>query len=214
MKYQMKIRSVPKLPVEAKQTQFLNAVCGFDKEWGVTSPIARTPEFGTELMASFPLGKQLGKGIKGAIYYRFRGGLVDIGECDDSIELEFKSDRSDIQYVFWTVLPIYCDAFDAYYGYVGNEEYIYTDFEVSRNRNTRNDIVRVHQANYFNFDYIRRITNGQSDKWLSDLHARGWKTSTLTKGILVVWPNELLTFEKGEELSRGAMEALELVRTI
>lgn len=209
MKYQMKIRSMPTDSVDAKQTRFLSMIHSLDKDWGVSSTNAKTPEFGTELSASFPLGKQLGKGISGAITYRFRGGLTDIGECDDMIDLEFKSDRPDIHYVLDTVFPSYCEAFDGYYGYVGNEEYVYTDFEVSRNRNIRKGIVRVHQTNYFNHEYIRRITHGRGDSWLSDLRDQGWAVAPLQDGVLVRWSQEIFAYEKGEEVNREAIRALE-----
>jgi hypothetical protein len=209
MKYQMKIRSVPTDTVDAKQSRFLSTIHCLNNDWGVSSTNAQRPEFGTELSACFPLGKQLGKGISGAITYRFRGGLTDIGECDDMIDLEFQSNRPDIQHVLDTVFPSYCEAFDGYYGYIGNEEYVYTDFELSRNRNVRKGIVRVHQANYFNNEYFRRITRGRGDSWLSELSDQGWAVSLLKDGVLVRWGKEILTYEKGEEVNRVALGALE-----
>lgn len=209
MKFQMRIRSIPATSVAVKQSSFLSAIGGLNSDWGIESPNALAPEFGAELSAFFPLGKQLGKGITGSINYRFRGGLSDICDCDDVIDLEFNSNRSDVDYVLDAVLPKYSEAFDAYYGFVGNEEYIYTDFEATRNRNTRKCIIRVFQANYFSRAYICRITNGQSDHWLSDLRGSGWQISSLKNGILVRWPREILTFERGEELSRDALKALQ-----
>ena len=200
---------MPTDSVDAKQAHFISTIRCLNNDWGGSSTNAKNPEFGTELSASFPLGKHLGKGISGAIMYRFRGGLADIGECDDMIDLEFKSDRPDIHYVLDTVFPSYCEAFDGYYGYVGNEEYVYADFEVSRNRNIRKGIVRVHQANYFNHEYIRRITHGRGDSWLSDLRDQGWAVLPLKDGVLVRWSQEILTYEKGEEVNREAIRALE-----
>lgn len=204
----MKIHSVPTKSVEAKHTHFLSSIKCFDSNWGGSSTIAKIPEFGTELLALFPLGKQLGKGISGAIVYRFRGGLTDSCDCDDMIDLEFKSDRLDIRYLFDTIFPSYCEAFNGYYGYVGNEEYIYTDFDIGRNRDIRKGIVRVHQANYYHHDYIRRITHGRNERWLSILRDQGWTVSPLKEGVLVRWTQGILNFERGEEVNREALRAL------
>lgn len=62
MKFQMRIRSIPATSVAVKQSIFLSAIGGLNSDWGIESPHALAPEFGAELSAFFPLGKQLGKG--------------------------------------------------------------------------------------------------------------------------------------------------------
>lgn len=150
MKYKLRLCSRPEdCSIKERHQHLVAGLLTIDGEWGLAIGEYSTPEAGKELSAIFKLGKYLGKGIKGSVSYRYRGGLRDEGDCDDLLTLEFDPTKINFEELVKNVFPRYATVFGAYLGYICDEEFTHIDFNRTRNVNGRHTLVRFYPTGFF-----------------------------------------------------------------
>jgi hypothetical protein len=151
MKYEFSLHARPSEieSIKDKHAKLIQGLVKLRGSWGLPAGDYPAPDPGRELSAIFKLTRLLGKGIKGFVCYRYRGGLRDEGGHDDYIKLEFNPEKIDYRSLLKEAFPAYIRSFASYFGYVGDDEFGYIDFDKSRYFNNRMNVLRIHLANYF-----------------------------------------------------------------
>lgn len=205
MKFELVLRSVPNLSVVEKHDQFVRHLKEIPGSWGIPNDKnVPCPDMGSNVSAILTLKSCLGKGLAGRVIYRLRSGLTDCSECDDIVNVEFDPRKQDFSQICHTVFPRYVEAFDAYYGYITNEDYIYEDFSRSRNINYRRRIVRMNEVNFFSFEFARIVFQQDVREILSKALHLGMEVREITPGILLSSTTHPLTPAEGNALNTEA----------
>lgn len=157
MKFCLRLLARPgNTKIEDRHKRLVDELKAIQGPWGLRPGSYPAPTCGTSLSGRFSLGKNLGKGIRGFVDYRYRGGLSDSSQCDDILDLEFNTQNIDFEKLVRDVFPCYAAAIDAYYGHIGACEFMYLDFERSRNVDGRSSIIRFHQTAFFDAQFCER----------------------------------------------------------
>ena len=210
MKYVLKLRARPEecAKIEDKHSKFIEGLVALGGDWGLPPGEYPAPDAGEELSAHFQLGKLLGKGIKGFVNYRFRGGLRDESGSDDYIDLEFRPDRIDYQHLLNEVFPSYIECFRPYHAYVGDEEFTYIDFDRSRGFDHRSGVLRVHPANFFDEQLCERTFSLSPEEIQQRLASIAQRAEVIQNGVYFFAQETPMKIEDAESLSDQLSSAL------
>ncbi|KAA9338329.1 hypothetical protein F0P96_05705 [Hymenobacter busanensis] len=186
MKYQLWLRSKPEASVEEKHKSLITALQSLEEPWRLHGADFPTPEFGSDLYASFSFHKCLSKGIRGHVFYRYRNMLADTSGHDDYLYFEFNARKIDFRYIVDSVLPALIRSFNAYYGYLAIEELIYVDFNKSRHRDYRKELVRFYPVFFMSDELCTKALGFTARSVKAKLENTPTKTELLNDGILLI----------------------------
>lgn len=211
MKYVLRLRARPeKVSIAEKHQRLVSTLKRLGGPFGLSDKEFAIPECGEELTARFDIGRELGKGINGFVSYRYRGGLRDHGDCDDLLDLEFAAKKVDYELLLTNVVPKYVEAFQPYYGFVGDEEFTYIDFDRSRNKNPRLDLIRFYPVAFYGDMFCREalgILPAELTRSVADLVSR---IQEIEGGVLIVVDDKPLSLERAEEFEAAIRKRLSI----
>lgn len=208
MKYDLMIRSRgnPEKPYEEKHERFFARLRELPGPWGMMgqeSPSA--PSCGREIAADSPLGKLLGKGIRGFAYYRYRypGLGEDISMNDDFVTLTFNPEKVDYQSLICQALPAYIEAFDGYLAEIRDDGLFDDDFEAKRKLKTedRETVYRVHPISYFDRLLCRRAFDRTPEQVAAHLSGKIEEVRLLHDGVYLIGSSRPLPLAEADKLS-------------
>lgn len=148
MKYIIQLHSKPEGLVEEKHKALLIGLQSLNEPWSLAGHISTAPDFGRHFYAIVSFNKYLPKHIKGAVHYRYRNMLEDTSAHDDYIYLDFNTSKVDFKYIVSEVLPVLIQSFNAYYGYVANEEIALAYFKSIGNKNLREELPAFYPVHF------------------------------------------------------------------
>jgi hypothetical protein len=187
--------------IPEKHAKLMKGLASIEGAWGLASGDHVAPDPGRELSAQFQLGKSLrGRGVRGFVSYRFRGGLRDHSGCDDLIDLDFNPERVDFGALF-AALPQYVAAFEPYFASVGDEEFGFFDFNRSRNMNYRVTVLRVYPICFLGGALCVQALGMSGAEVARRLAPKAESVSEIGGGVLVVGHSKPLPFTSAKSLS-------------
>lgn len=128
---------------EQKHKFIIDCLKNVKSPWGLKKDAdIPFPGFGDDFTAIVNLNDQLQNNIKGTIFYRYRNRLEDDSSCDDRMHFEFSTKKVDYSDLTVFGFKHYISCFKPYYAAIFNEKIIFEDFEKTRFKNFRKDIVR------------------------------------------------------------------------
>ena len=143
MEYELMLRSRPDAgeSVQAKHETFRAALMQLEGAWsGRAADWPAVPDPGSREMVEVRLSGRLGRGIRGYVSYRNRIYIPDHGMYDDYFVLEFDPERLNYRSLVQNYFVRYVGAFRAYRWHVADQEFIYHDFDQSRQLTMRHRI--------------------------------------------------------------------------
>lgn len=151
MKYALTLRSVAHTndTIAEKHDRLMHGLAAIGAPWGISGEPPAAPDPGRELIAKSRLDRLLGRGIKGYVAYRYRGGLRDQAMDDDHMVLEFHPDRVDYDALLTQALSGYVTAFGAYRAEIGPEELADLDFDQARKIDKRRGVYRIYPVSFY-----------------------------------------------------------------
>lgn len=204
MKYLLRLNSfaTDSVAILDKHKKLVSELTTLEGPWGLQPGGYPPPDPGKELSAHFQLAKSLrGRGVRGFVSYRYRGGLRDESDCDDYVALEFNPARVDFASLIKTALPRYIQAFEPYFGHVSDEEFVFTDFDRSRNVDQRRVVLRVLPICFLSQKLCKRALGVNADEVTDRLRGRVELVESVGAGLLIVARMEPVPFETAKKLS-------------
>ena len=213
MKYVMRLRARPdKLMIAEKHMRLVSYLSKLSGPFGLRSSDFPSPDCGQELSARFELGKELGKGIKGFVRYRFRGGLEDQGDHDDLLDLEFDPRKMDYSILLREVFPCYVRAFQPYFGFIGDEEFTYVDFDRSRNTNSRYELIRFYPTAYYSNWFCANSLGLSAEELVGRVGDLIVKSELFDDGVILVGADSPIDLDRAEEFNVMMQKRLSMPR--
>lgn len=211
MKYVMRLRARPdELTIVEKHERLVSELAKLNGAFGLRSSDFPTPDCGQELSARFELGKQLARGIKGFVSYRFRGGLEDQGDHDDLLDLEFDPRKIDYGLLLSEVFPCYVRAFQPYFGFIGDEEFTYVDFDRSRNTNSRYELIRFYPTAYYNNWFCANALRLSAEELMRRVADLAVRSEIFGDGVLIVGTDSPIELNRAEEFNNAMRKRLSM----
>jgi hypothetical protein len=207
MKYSFELRSRASEDetISRKHEMFTNALVTVSPPWGFSkNAIPSAPDPGAELVAYLGLGKYLGKGVQGDVYYQFRRRFRDEGSDDDFVDLTFNSAKVDFPTLAYEVFPKYVAAFDAYRAEIAHDEFSYVDYDTLREQRSdfRNAIHRVFQVCFFDKLLCLRALNLTPKEVMSRLRGSAEAVRLLHDGVHIIGRSAPMSFADADKLSK------------
>ncbi len=196
-------RAQKDISVEHKHLRFFEALQQLAEPWGLGKrAIPRVPEFGESSVAVVNSEEFIGEGVSlFQVTYEYRRDFCDDESADDTLHVVLVPSRVDMQYLAYTVIPAYVEAFDAYRVDFADEQQI--DLETMKPRpNPRCAVDRLGQISYFD-DFLCRRAFGLSASALVDLCRSKIEHATeLHDGAYLVASSRALPIDESQRLSR------------
>lgn len=194
MKYQLMIRALPDaVPAQLRH----EAICRvFDSVGSLRCETKTVPDPGKQSHVEIAL-----KGdpkVRGSVTYQNRIYTRDEAEFDDYIQLTFDPKRLDLAEFVRDVFRPLCAASEAYVGYVGDEEFIYHDFERNRGVNLRDSILRIYPIAFVSADLCKRVLRRTPQEVCERLDG---VAQVFSGGVLIVANTSPIDFESSLECS-------------
>ena len=202
MNFRLMMRSRPDGPIPAKHERFLSCLAELKSDWGLigtTWPDAKDP--GTLPMQQVKLSKCFTKGIKANVSYQNRKYVRDEGQFDDYFTLEFDPKQVDYLLLVKYVFQVYLDAFGAYRGQIGDEAFIYLDFEASRHVDLRHGVFRVLPVSFFDRELCVRSYGLEPGHIANRVTPWVESVSLRSDGILIVGTSQVISFEEAKAMT-------------
>jgi len=161
-------------------------------------------------MLQVNLTKLFTKGIKALVSYQNRNYIRDEAKFDDYFTLEFNPAKFKYQLLATEVFQKYVDWFAAYRGDIGDEEFIYLDFEQSRGIDYRNGIYRLLPVFFLETELCTKCF-GLSPEEIGKRIAGTVESSIITPtGMVVVASSKVLNLDEAKDIDKQLREVLEL----
>jgi hypothetical protein len=203
MKYLFKVASRTKEDcfIEKKHKKVINGLKEIAPPWGIAKEtLCLLPDFKDDILIVIPLKRILGNGIKGDLIYRYRRLIEDDSSDDDHLYIEFNPLKVDYNVLVNEVFKKYIEYFDAYSASIFNEELIFIDFEKTRDKNFRNDIVRFYPVSFLDSELCARALNLTPMEIYQKLDNHIEKVELFMNGVIIVGSSKVLTAQESEEL--------------
>ncbi|MDB5386192.1 MAG: hypothetical protein JWM11_1838 [Planctomycetaceae bacterium] len=142
----LRSRANPNEVVEEKFARFVNGVRGKDGPWAMQAKAEPKLGIMLEFLSSTKLNKWFGRGFDCRItYLNRRQELPDEGSSDDHCVIEFQAEPPFETDRLIATLALYARSFEAYLGFVSNEEFFLDGPVVD----FRKKLQLVHPVNYW-----------------------------------------------------------------
>ena len=212
MKYVLRIhgRTAEGVPAELRHDEFVRGIRGLPVPWGLPDlgsfPF---PGFDRDMTALFPLPNLQKGGFKGRVTYRYRRLLNDSSSEDDVADVSFNPQKVDFAPLIDEVFPRYVQAFGAYFGYIGDEEFVHIDFNRSRGFNRRAGVLRFYPVTFLDAELCRRAFGVPSSHLIERFQNAGLPAQPLKDGLLMVTHHGPVSIADCEELQARVTRLLE-----
>jgi hypothetical protein len=200
MKYSIQLNSQPQETVAEKHLRLLSVFEEFKDFFQLNGLDVSTPDFGTHIFATRSFNKYLPKYLKLSVHYRYRAGLEDTSLHDDYLQFEFVPDSIDFAYLVNRVFPALIVGFDAYFGYIANYDLVYEDFKKSRDKDSRNEIIRFYPILFISNELCQRHLNLSASKVYERAKNHIKQAVILHEGILLVSSTMPLSIEESNTI--------------
>ncbi|EEF61444.1 hypothetical protein [Pedosphaera parvula] len=212
MKYSLELRSRPKREesVAEKHSRLVAAFQGLPAPWTWKKTAPPAPGFGRELTAHCAIGKWLGDGLKGNVFYTFRRDLVDEPGRDDFLEIQFDASTINYKELLNPVFPQLVIAFDAYLGWLQPEELIERDLETlyEIRFDARSMVHRIFPACYFDKELCGRAFKLTPTELLARVSKFVERAELLNNGTMLVLSSKLLDVDSSDHLSKAVRDEI------
>lgn len=115
------------------------------------------------------------------------------------LDLEFNPKKVRYDSLVNTVFPGYIEAFQPYAGFIGDEEFTYVDFDRSRNRNARYEVIRFYPVAFYSNEFCMtalRLTPEELSRRVADVVMT---VKNVAGGVLIVGIDSPIDFNRAEE---------------
>jgi hypothetical protein len=210
MKYALTLRSVARTSesIPEKHDRLMRGLAAIGSPWGICGVPPAAPDPGRELMARVRLDRLLGKGVKGYVLYRYRGGLRDQAMDDDHMALEFDPDRVDYGALLTHSLSRYIAAFHAYRAEIGPEELANLDFDQARKIDKRTGVHRIYPVSFYSDSLCETAFGKSAQRLVELLRPVCAETELVGDGALLITSRHPVDTEQSDRLNDAAWERL------
>lgn len=204
MKYNLMIRSRPTEDIFRRHDRFMTLLSGLGNEWGLNEgampPKVKDP--GTDPMREVSLSRCFPKGIKALVSYQNRKYFQDEAMYDDYFDLHFDPSKFDYSTLCERIFPEYIEAFDAYYGEIGDEELTFLGFDRSRKVEGRNAVHRIYPVCFFDRELCERAFHSTPEAIARQVAAHVEKTLITSKGVCIVATSRIVTVKEANAINK------------
>jgi hypothetical protein len=202
MKYVMMVRSKPSGDILSKHEKLTSFLSALKSPWGAKegAEIPQVKDPGTLPMRQVNLSKCFPKGIKALVSYQNRKYVLDEGRFDDYLVLEFDPTKFDYKPLATSDYLKYLEAFGAYRGHIGDEEFIHLDFESSRGVDYRGGVYRIHPVCYFDRELCERAFRLSPEVIAQRLVGAVEGVRVVANGVAIIASSRVLTIEEANSL--------------
>lgn len=211
MRYNLEVRSIARAEqsISSKHAEFVSNLLGIPEPWGVREQLP-APDPGSGLSASLKLSKILGPGLKGDLVYQLRRPFRDEAAHDDWLNMSFDPAKVRYEELVYSVFPRYVAAFDAYYGEIADDEFVFMD-HAARARlkvDKRKALYRIAPVSFLDDSFCRRALGMDIEAVEARLAGKVEKTSRIGAGILIVLTSQILPTESMDKLCWSVKQLL------
>lgn len=180
-----------------RHERFMSCLSDLKNEWGLKdgAELPEVKDAGTLPMRQLNLSKCFQKGIKAFVSYQNRKYHRDEGKFDDYFKLEFDPTKFDFELLTKGVFEKYIEGFQGYRGHVGDEEFVYLDFESSRQVDSRSGVYRIYPICFFDKELCGRSFNSTPEDVAQHVAGAVEKASVVSNGVLIIASSKILTIE-------------------
>ncbi|MDU8500556.1 hypothetical protein RYB01_15395 [Pseudomonas syringae] len=182
--------------IETRHMRFIEEISTLGNGWDLKG-LGELPDIGSELVLSVALDSSLPPGIKGRLSYQYRheGYLENNAQYDDTLFIEFSSERVDFSDVVKKLFPSYVKAFGCYRATLHNWALTRRDWPkvldaceaTSKDANGRDGIYRINSVNYFDDALCRLEFNLTPRQIIERLRGGVEIASEFENGILLIY---------------------------
>lgn len=141
--------------------------------------------------------------------YKYRHDFPDDGFYDDRIVIVFRPSMVDMQYLVYTMIPTYIEAFEAYRLEYFDDDLIPILAEQPKvQRNLRYCVDRVGPISFFDDLLCRRAFGLPASAVLDLFSGKIEHAAVVQNGAYLVGSSQVLSFEESEKLSREMRHVL------
>jgi hypothetical protein len=205
MKYELMLRWIPdaKESIQERHATVMRVLDPIPQPWGFGSkggPSA--PDAGRELLAGVRLDSFLGRGVRGSVVYRYRGGLEDAGMYDDYLRLEFNPARVDYVTLLGSALSQYIQGLQPYRAHCGPEELTVVDFDALRRTDYRRGIHRFYPVMYVGRHLCSKALNFFPEDLVRRVAKECERAELLNNGAFLVMTSEVVDVSGAEAINQ------------
>ncbi|KWT02807.1 MULTISPECIES: hypothetical protein [Pseudomonas syringae group] len=209
--------------IAARHAQFIEGVSALGNGWDFKG-LGELPDIGSELLLSMTLDKVLPAGITGRLTYQYReeGYLENDAQYDDTLFIEFSSERVDLSDVVKRLFPSYVKAFGCYRATLHDWTVTRRDWPkileaceaTGKDVNGRDGIYRINAVNYFDGALCRLEFNLTPKQMVERLNGKVEAARAFEGGILLIYTSyevvgsELESIDAEVRVSLGQSEGL------
>ncbi len=207
---QMERRALADENYDLLYANFLEGVKDLPNTWNLAG-IKPLPDIGADTMTSVSITRILKRGMKGYIYYLYRGDYLNDSQDDDRLIIDFKSDKGLTKELV-EILPTYISAFKAYFLTVEHETISTQDWNKVINKvikyHPRKDVLRINAINYYDRELCRNAFNLTPEEILERLTGNVEIACIVNDGIYFVYTSEELPEEEHRVIDKKIRDLL------
>ncbi len=202
----MMVRSRPQkeISVVDKHSDVINQLSQLSGDFGLKGDFEKMIEIdepGSQHSTSKYLGKYYKRGVKATVSYKNRIHLLDEARFDDYISVNFNPLKIDYIDLITNAFKHYISAMSAYYASIGDDEFIYIDFDKARKLNNRNKIYRIHPICYFDSELCLRAFELKPEDIVNIIKKDVDLVDLYNDGILINSRMNPLTIKEAEKIN-------------
>jgi len=201
-----------------KHVRFFEGIKELPIPWGLAGrPAPPCPEFGRRPVAAFSLTKFFGDGVKRAMLtYKYRRLLSDDGYSDDRLLIDFDPSKVDVQYLIYSVIPRYIEAFDAYRVDYYAEKFVTLAYKEraeptsarAAHVNPRFTVEHIWPVSFFDEVLCRRAFSLSPDEVMVRLKDKVEHVQLVHNGVFVVGTSRIQSLDEAQHLCQQMMSAV------
>ncbi len=199
---QMERRALANEDYDLLYDKFLEGIKDLPNTWNLAG-VKPLPDIGADVITSVSITRILRRGMKGYIYYFYRGDYLNDSQDDDRLIIEFKSGKGLTKELV-EILPTYISAFGAYFLTIGNYSISVPNWDKVVDKeieyHPRKDVLRINAINYYDRELCRNAFNLTPEEILERLTGKVEIARIVNDGIYFVYTSEELPEEEHRKI--------------